>query len=258
MTRIYQFADIHFGSENPDAVAAALEVTHADPPNLVVISGDVTQRGKRSEFRDARRWISALDVETIVVPGNHDTPMLNLIARMSDAFSRFDDLFGGIADHVDAGRTQVYGLNTARGWQVRRNWAEGSVNMEDLDVILARAETTPECHHVLVCHHPFISPPDAPLNIATRRGRRASRALAASPVSLLLTGHVHTPSVHRIGTEDASYLAVSAGTLSTRLRQHPPSFNEIIIDRGEIEVIERRFEKGKFQSRHARAFTTAA
>ena len=81
----------------------------------------------------------------------------------------------------------------------------------------------------LICHHPFLSPPDAPMRTSTRRGRRASRRLAKSGFRYLLTGHVHVPSVTVVDHEDDAYIAVSAGTLSTRLRANPASFNLIDI-----------------------------
>ncbi|HAQ76798.1 MAG TPA: hypothetical protein DCR96_09935, partial [Hyphomonas sp.] len=128
------------------------------------------------------------------------------------------------------------GLNTARGWQARRNWAEGSVNLDDLDEAIVRAGKSRAEVKLIACHHPFHSLPGAPLRTRTRRGRRASDMVAASHVQMVLTGHVHTPSVVVRQRANGCYLAVSSGTLSVRLRAEPPSFNLIRLEEGELRI----------------------
>ncbi|MEQ9315855.1 MAG: metallophosphoesterase [Henriciella sp.] len=227
MTRIIQVADIHFGTENPvalDAFGAAIDTIE---PDAIAVCGDLTQRGKRSEFRAARDWLDSFAMPKLVVAGNHDTPLLNLYERVVAPFERHDSFFADLADPVHLDRASLVGLNTARGWQTRSNWAEGAVNLDDLDEAISDAHESETHRGFLVCHHPFLSPPDAPLRTATKRGRRASRRLARSSIRFLLTGHVHAPSVTVIEHKDRAYIAVSAGTLSTRLRNTPASFNVI-------------------------------
>ncbi|RIJ16373.1 metallophosphoesterase family protein [Henriciella mobilis] len=229
MTRIVQIADIHFGTENPVALEAFEESISELGASALAICGDLTQRGKRSEFRAARDWLDRFDLPKLVVAGNHDTPLLNLYERVVSPFDRHDDYFADLSGPVELDSAILVGMNTARGWQTRSNWAEGSVNLEDLESAIADAHA-PEMAgktSFLICHHPFLSPPDAPLRTATKRGRRASRRLTQSKVGFLLTGHVHAPSVTVVDHKDDAYVAVSSGTLSTRLREHPASFNVI-------------------------------
>ena len=227
MTRLIQIADIHFGTEDLNALQAFENVLPELEVDAIAVCGDLTQRGKRSEFRDAREWLDQFEEPKLVVAGNHDTPLLNMYERVVSPFDRHDDMFADLAEPVDVGSARLVGLNTSRGWQTRSNWAEGSVNLEDLEDALAHAASDEDRTGIIICHHPFISPPDAPLRTATRRGRRASRRLAQSSVRYLLTGHVHAPSVHVIDHDGCAYVAVSSGTLSTRLRQSAPSFNLI-------------------------------
>ncbi|MEQ8556914.1 MAG: metallophosphoesterase [Henriciella sp.] len=229
MTRIIQLADIHFGTENPVALEAfetALAETDVD---AMAICGDLTQRGKRAEFGAARDWLDRFAMPKLVVAGNHDTPLLNLYERVVSPFERHDTYFDDLAEPVEVDGAVLTGINTSRGWQTRKNWAEGSVNLEDLEAAIADTDQATGTGKTafLICHHPFLSPPDAPMRTATRRGRRASRRLAQSKVGFLLTGHVHSPSVTVVDDEGDSYVAVSAGTLSTRLRKRPASFNII-------------------------------
>ncbi|MGB3627369.1 MAG: metallophosphoesterase, partial [Henriciella sp.] len=130
----------------------------------------------------------------------------------------------------------LVGLNTARGWQTRSNWAEGSVNLEKLETVISEAKDNSDRRSFLICHHPFLSPPDAPLRTATKRGRRASRRLAQSGIRFLLTGHVHAPSVTVVEHKAQAYVALSAGTLSTRLRSNPASFNLIDVSGRDCRV----------------------
>lgn len=226
MIRLAQLSDLHFGAEDARAIAQAAEWIRAERPDALVVCGDLTQRGKRREFEAARAWLEAFDLPRLVVPGNHDTPLLNLPARMSDPFERYRDYFGAASPDLELGDWQISGLNTARGWQARANWAEGVVNLEDFAGRLQDA--TPR--QIIVCHHPFRSPPQTPLRTSTRRGEAAETLLQESPARLLLTGHVHAPSAALRQSGAGSYLAISAGTLSSRLRDKPPSFNQLVIE----------------------------
>lgn len=231
--RIAQLADLHFGAEDADALAAATERLEAVSPQAIIVCGDVTQRGKRSEFAAAQAWLERFDAPKLVVPGNHDTPLLNLYVRATDPFARFERYFAGNGVPIELGPWCAAGLNSARGWQARRNWAEGSINLDQLQAAIGEETSRPR---LLACHHPFLSPPDTPLRTATRRGRRASQVLARSHVELLLTGHVHTPSAAVRTSPDGRYLAITAGTLSTRLRRAGPSLNFIDLGRETIEA----------------------
>ncbi len=227
MTKIIQVADIHFGTENPHALSAFETIAGALEADALAVCGDLTQRGKRSEFQAALDWLKQFDMPQLVVAGNHDTPLLNLYERVVSPFERHDSYFSQHAGPVEVGKAVLTGMNTARGWQTRSNWAEGSVNLEQLEDAIADANSAEAETGVLICHHPFLSPPDAPMRTETKRGHRASRRLAQSKVRFLLTGHVHAPSVTVVDHDDEAYVAVSAGTLSTRLRSSPASFNLI-------------------------------
>lgn len=229
MSKIIQVADIHFGTENPRAIDAFKATVDALEPDAIAVCGDLTQRGKREEFEAARDWLDTFSIPKLVVAGNHDTPLLNIYERVVSPFERHDRFFDEFSEPVHLDNAVLTGINTARGWQTRKNWAEGAVNLDDLDGAISAGEEKAGKTAFLICHHPFLSPPDAPMRTSTRRGRRASRRLAKSGFRYLLTGHVHVPSVTVVDHEDDAYIAVSAGTLSTRLRANPASFNLIDI-----------------------------
>ncbi|WP_339796217.1 metallophosphoesterase [uncultured Hyphomonas sp.] len=236
MTVIAQISDIHFGAEDENAIEAAEACIKSTKPDMLVVCGDLTQRGRTREFDAAAEWLDRFDMPKLVVPGNHDTPMFNVAARAAEPFKRFKRRFNQQFEVVEAGGAIAVGINTARGWQARRNWAEGSVNLDDLDEAIVRAGKSRAEVKLIACHHPFHSLPGAPLRTRTRRGRRASDMVAASHVQMVLTGHVHTPSVVVRQRANGCYLAVSSGTLSVRLRAEPPSFNLIRLEEGELRI----------------------
>lgn len=242
--KLAHLADLHFGREDAGALEAARDLILQLEVDAIVISGDLTQRGKREEFQAALDWLSAFEAPVICVPGNHDTPLLNIPARASDAFGRYDRYFGGLARPLHIKGVSISGLNTARGWQTRMNWAEGRVRLEELERAINEADG--DELRILVCHHPFVSPTKAGLQTETHRGAEASRRLADSPAQILLTGHVHTPHAEIIREGEGGYLAITAGTLSTRLRAQPPAFN-ILSVRGDIIALNvQSFEDGHF------------
>jgi 3',5'-cyclic AMP phosphodiesterase CpdA len=236
MTTIVHMADLHFGSEDVEAIGVAAEAIHDLTPDAIIVSGDLTQRGKRREFRACSSWLSQFEVPQLVTAGNHDTPLLDVAARVTAPFDRFHDHFAEKTKPLDLTAVRCAQLNSARGWQVRSNWAEGSINLRHLASTLAAVESDDEKLSLITCHHPFLSPPGAKMVTRTTRGQRASELLAKSKVKVLLSGHVHTPSVQEWHHDGGAYLAVSCGTLSTRTRSAPPSFNVLKISGRSLTV----------------------
>ncbi len=243
--KIAHFADLHFGCEDRNALEAASSLVREMKVNAIVVAGDLTQRGKREEFEAAQDWLSRFSVPILCVPGNHDTPLLNLPARAADAFGRYDRYFSGRAGPLELEGISIRGLNTSRGWQTRMNWAEGRVNLDDLDRAISASGV--DAVHVLACHHPFLSPAKASLQTATKRGEEASRRVAGSPVQIVLNGHVHTPHAELVREHAGNYLAITAGTLSTRLRAQPPSFNILSIRDGMLVLNVQSYSDNHFQ-----------
>lgn len=244
--RLAHVADLHFGAANPDVIAAARDAILNFNPAGLIVSGDLTQRGKRSEFADARDWIEQFDLPTLVVPGNHDTPLLNVHARAMAPFARYTDYFGHFTRPLDIGDVRVDPLNTARGWQARHNWAEGSVRLSDLQDVIVAGEGKRRVR-LIACHHPFKSLRGALLRTETKRGELASQMLAESRIDAILTGHVHTPHAEEIVEPGGRYLAISAGTLSLRLRRAPPSFNMLEVQQDALEVTPMSLADNVFQ-----------
>jgi 3',5'-cyclic AMP phosphodiesterase CpdA len=195
--RLLHLSDLHFGSEDAKALSAVADFARSIKPEAVLVSGDITQRGRRNEFAAAREWFDALGMRVIVAPGNHDTPLLHIAARLASPFERYSRYMRGI-DATDqlielaGGAIRISAINTARGVQMRRNWAEGVINLKGLDSALGRLDGGPKgAWRLLLCHHPLIEPSLARIKVTTNRGPEALRRAAGAGVHAILTGHTH-------------------------------------------------------------------
>src|SRR5947209_5419336 len=115
MRTIVHLSDLHFGRIHEPATEPLVRQIVALQPQLVVISGDLTQRARTSQFQEARRFLESLPQPQIVVPGNHDVPAYNLVRRFLDPLKRYrqyitSDLLPTYIDDEIA----VFGLNSAR------------------------------------------------------------------------------------------------------------------------------------------------
>lgn len=235
MPRIVHISDLHFGALRAETVEPLIALTGELAPDAVVVSGDLTQRATPRQFEQARAFLTRLPCRRqLVVPGNHDVPLFNLLLRVFSPRARFDhyltrDPFPTLIDRDLA----IVGLDTTHALT-----SNGRVNMQQLEVILARFRDAPRhALRVLVCHHPFVVPVGVSASKRARRSDTALAALVQYEVDLLLTGHRHLPWVSPLGTD---LLTVHAGTsTSSRTRGVENSFNEIVVDRDSVTI--RRF-----------------
>jgi len=250
MGRIVQLSDIHFGIVHEAAVAAALAYCQDDPPDLVLITGDITQQGFRSEFEAAAEWIQRLPDPVFVTVGNHDVPYWSLTDRLFHPWRQFERATGHPAhDHQFAGADfMVRGVTTARGWQARMNWSKGVIDLEQTErAARALSESPPASLRILACHHPLVEMIGAPMTGAVKRGEAAAHTLARAGVDLIMTGHVHVPFAASIGIGDHRCYAVGCGTLSKRERGVPPSFNEVTWDAETVTVTAHAWARTRFE-----------
>ena len=141
--RIAHVTDLHFGADDPAVVAALLAELNADPPDLVAISGDLTQGARLSEFHRARAFMDALTAPTLAVPGNHDISPYNLVERFTDPYRRWRNTISPeTAPQWRKANVAVLGLNSARRMGFTWDWSKGRVTHHRCTAARPRAATT--------------------------------------------------------------------------------------------------------------------
>lgn len=247
MTRIAHLTDLHFGAEDPVVVEALVADLNRDPPDLVAISGDLTQGGHHREFRQARAFMERLRAPTLTVPGNHDITPYNLWERFTNPYARWHaEVRRPTEPDWADGTVAVLGLNTARraGWHW--DWSRGRVTSKRLNRLVARLNDVPEdLVRVVVAHHPLLPPETEPETQVAGGASRALEAFAAHGVALVLAGHLHRGYVRLAAVGSGPPLVVQGSTAtSVRLRGEPNAYNHISITRGEPIAIEVRIWDG--------------
>lgn len=239
MRTIVHLSDLHFGRVDHTVRDAVVTTVISLKPDLVVVSGDLTQRARTAQFQEARQFLDALPQPQIVVPGNHDVPLYNVFSRFGrplDKYRRYitDDMQPFYADDEIA----VIGINTARSLTTKY----GRINERQIAGVREKlCAYQDNVTKIVVTHHPFDLPENHDEADLLGRSKLAMVALAECGADVLLAGHLHightghTAMRYRIAGHSA--LVVSAGTAtSTRHRGEANSFNVVRINHPHIQI----------------------
>jgi 3',5'-cyclic AMP phosphodiesterase CpdA len=246
MRTLVHLSDLHFGRIDAALLDPLRTAVLGTKPDLIAISGDFTQRARRSEFAEARRFLASLHPPKLTVPGNHDVPLWNIGARFFAPLDRYKAYISAELEpeHID-NEIAVVGVNTARSL----TWGEGRIAGRQVERTVRRlADASPSSIRIIVTHHPFDLPPGVDERRLLGRAHQAMARLARANADLFLSGHLHrshtSHSAERYRIEGHSALIVQAGTISTRGRGEQPSFNVLKIQRPGIELSKYVWEPG--------------
>ncbi|MEZ0388250.1 MAG: metallophosphoesterase [Verrucomicrobium sp.] len=261
--KLVHLSDLHFGTVPPDRPKALHAAVVAANPDLVVISGDVSQRGTLREMTEAKEFLATLPHPQLLVPGNHDMPRpLNVLERFRKPFRIFKQVFGEDLEPVwrnEAHTMVVSGLNSARpgGWYM--DWSRGRVSAGQLIRLRKTfADATPDALRVLVVHHPPAAPPQGTRRHLIDKRPALFGALNEAGVDLVLSGHFHLsyavpvklPGVH----PRHCVLSVTSTATSHRLKGEPNGFHIINGDRGHLNIEALAWDGGSYALAHAWEF----
>jgi 3',5'-cyclic AMP phosphodiesterase CpdA len=239
MRTVVHLSDLHFGRVDQRLVPPLVQAIHAIAPHLIAISGDLTQRARRSQFVQARAFLQQLPFPTIIVPGNHDLPLYNIAARFLSPLTRYRHYIARDLGPVFVDEEMiVVGLNSARSLPFGGG---GRLNEEQVEQAAASLRSAAaQVVKIVVTHHPFGLPEGHGEEHLIGRSRMAMEQLAGVGADLFLAGHLHLSHVgstaDRYKIAGHSALVVQAGTMSTRGRGERNSFNVVRLARPHVTV----------------------
>jgi len=239
MRTLVHLSDLHFGRVDQALLNPLRALVERIDADVVVISGDLTQRAKEEEFEQARAFLDSLPGPQVIVPGNHDISLYNVFRRFIKPLSRYkrfitDDLDPVYIDDEIA----VVGVNTARSLTIK----DGRVSHEQIASMRARlAGLAPDVTRIVVTHHPFDLPESFEKRDLVVRAPLAMEVFAETGVDILMAGHMHAShagsTAARYQIDEYAALVVQAGTAtSTRGRGEVNSFNVIRVERLRVEI----------------------
>ena len=260
MTRIVHLSDLHFGAHDERLVEAVDWEVDRLKADLVVISGDFTQRAKTEQFREACKFLEGLrdrGHEVLGVPGNHDVPLYDVLRRFLSPLARYrrfiDDT---LCPFIELPEVAVLGINTARSMTFKN----GRINRDQVDFIRETfARVASDKMRIIVTHHPlFALEVGGEVERAIGRQELALDAVEESGVDMVLAGHAHHASSQDAGelvTRAGGVLVVQAGTAtSTRVREQEQSFNSIDIAEGSATITVHAWRGSEFKANDAQRY----
>jgi 3',5'-cyclic AMP phosphodiesterase CpdA len=224
---LLHISDTHFGTEQAPVVEALVALAAQQRPDVVVLSGDITQRARPAQFRAAKACVERLGAPVLAIPGNHDIALFDLWARLTRPYARFSAVFGADLEPVFTSPDWlVVGVNTTRARR-HRHGEVSAAQIERVTRLLANA--SPRQLRVVVVHQPVAVPLDSERHNLLRGHAQATRAWAAAGADLVLGGHIHLPFTLALDGLVRRLWAVQAGTaVSARTRSGVPNSVNIL------------------------------
>jgi 3',5'-cyclic AMP phosphodiesterase CpdA len=247
---IVHLSDLHFGRVDARVARVLRDTLWTLQPHVIAISGDLTQRARRSEFRRVSAFLQGLPTPHLIVPGNHDVPLYNVIARLFDPLGGYKQFITReLMPTIMVDGVWLIGVNTTR--PIR--WKSGRIDAETLRGVEASVRRAPATAvKILVAHHPF----DAP----GRETAPSLQLLTSAGIDVFLTGHLHTSyagqTAQRYNVGGRSAVVVEAATAtSTRLRAEANGFNVLRVSTGSVRVQTYTWQHDAFVANEAQSFS---
>lgn len=222
MSVVLQLSDTHFGTEQPQVVDALISLARLQQPDLLVLSGDITQRARPAQFQAARAFMHQLDAPFVAIPGNHDIPLFDVWTRLRRPYARHMAAFGAELEPVfSSPDLMVICVNTTRPWRHKH----GEVSAPQIHRVAQRlAQAQPEQLRIVVVHQPIAVARAEDATNLLRGHAAALQAWAAAGADLVMGGHIHLPYVMAVNDLARPLWAVQAGTaVSARVRAGVPN-----------------------------------
>jgi 3',5'-cyclic AMP phosphodiesterase CpdA len=227
MSVLLQISDTHFGTEQPDVMEALAALAAQQRPDLVVLSGDITQRARPAQFRAAKAFVDRLGAPVLAIPGNHDIALFDLWARLTRPYARYAEVFGTDLEPVHSSQhLLVIGVNTTRAWR-HKNGEVSTAQIGRVAKLLAAA--SPRQLRVVVVHQPAAVTQARDRRNLLRGHAAATPVWSAAGADVVMGGHIHLPYTLALQGLARRLWVVQAGTaVSSRTRPGVPNSVNIL------------------------------
>ncbi len=222
MTVLLQISDPHFGTEQAQVVDAVARLAAEQSPDVLLLSGDITQRATSAQFAAARAFVERLRIRNVVaIPGNHDIPLYNPVARLVYPYARYRRAFGNqIEPEYESENALVLAVNTTR----RLRHVDGEISDAQIERVARRFERARMAQwRIVLLHQPVAVTRDQDRHNLLHGRDAAIQRWSAAGADLIVGGHIHLPFVlplrERWPNLQRNMWAVQAGTaVSVRVR----------------------------------------
>lgn len=227
MTSLLQISDPHFGTVRPAVMEALVELAGQQRPDVLVLSGDITQRARASQFSQARAFCDRLAIpHMLAIPGNHDIPLFNPYQRFFTPYARYLRAFGpALEPSLSTPMLNISCVKTTRRWR----HTNGEVSGAQIKRVVAELERSDVAQlRIVVVHQPVHVLKATDAHDLLRGWEPAVRAWAKAGADIVMGGHIHLPyscDLFNLLPGLARRLwCVQAGTaLSSRVREGIPN-----------------------------------
>lgn len=253
MTLIVHLSDTHFGTEVPAVVNALRNIVAARKPDLVIVSGDITQRARREEFEAAQQFFRSLPAPALlVIPGNHDIPLFDLLARGFFPYRNYCAALGRQSGTWFGDDVAVFGFNSTSPLR----HTKGKLSPDHFKSMLKEAPAEPPqaCIRIGCVHQPLHTAWMQDAHERLINADATAEQFSMHGFDIVLSGHVHVPYIAT--TRDSfpgltrHFILSGAGTATShRTRPGAPnSFNFIETRKDgedmEVDITLCRFDEG--------------
>ena len=221
--RLLQISDLHFGPPYLEHVGkAVLQLAPTLDAHAIIVSGDLTQRAKRSQFEDAKAFLNKLpDLPRLVIPGNHDVPLYRFGERMLNPHGLYREIISADLNPVlRIPGAVIAGLDSTAPHTAISNGRIFKHQLDDCQQVFQDAPA--DAIRIVVAHHHFAPAPDYLRDRIMPKAKRAMERFADLGVEMILGGHLHRayvgnsldfyPGTHR----DRGIIIVQSGTTTSR------------------------------------------
>lgn len=232
MTTIAHISDPHFGTVDPPVREALLRELRGGGIDLVILTGDITQRARSKQFREAREFLDALSpTPWLAIPGNHDIPLFDVFTRFTRPYRLFHRF---ISQSVEpAYQDDVVALMCVNATRATRH-KHGVLPKRTVERAARDLRGLRQTFRVVATHQPLAVPLDTELHNVARGADHALESWIDAGADLFIGGHIHLPYCMTVCTRRTARSAVllQAGTsLSLRVRHGVPnSFNRLLLE----------------------------